>query len=68
MGRFPSEVSLDGDMLKAGQQNVKLIAERVPSELPWGELDVDIVVESTGIFRKREQLKQHLNAGCKKGV
>ena len=68
MGRFPSEVSLDGDMLKAGQQNVKLIAERVPSELPWGELDVDIVVESTGIFRQREQLKQHLNAGCKKVV
>ena len=56
MGRFPSEVSLDGDMLKAGQQNVKLIAERVPSELPWGELGVDIVIESTGIFRQKEQL------------
>ena len=55
-------------MLKAGQQNVKLIAERVPSELPWGELGVDIVVESTGIFRQREQLEQHLNAGCKKVV
>ena len=68
MGRFPSEVSLDGDMLKAGQQNVKLIAERVPSELPWGELGVDIVVESTGIFRQREQLEQHLSAGCKKVV
>ena len=49
----------DGDMLNAGQQNVKLIAERVPSELPWGELGVDIVVESTGIFRQREQLEQH---------
>lgn len=68
MGRFPSEVLLNGDMLKAGQQNVKLIAERVPSELPWGELGVDIVVESTGIFRQREQLEQHLNAGCKKVV
>ncbi len=68
MGRFPSEVSLDGDMLKAGQQNVKLIAERVPSELPWGELGVDIVVESTGIFRQRDQLEQHLSAGCKKVV
>jgi glyceraldehyde 3-phosphate dehydrogenase len=55
-------------MLHAGNQNVKLIAERVPSELPWGELGVDIVIESTGIFRTKEQLEQHLNAGCKKVV
>ena len=68
MGRFPSEISLDGDMLHAGNQNVKLIAERVPSELPWGELGVDIVIESTGIFRTKEQLEQHLKAGCKKVV
>ena len=53
MGRFPSEVSLDGDMLKAGQQNVKLIAERVPSELPWGELGVDIVVDLLAFLDKK---------------
>ena len=68
MGRFPSEVILDGDMLHAGKQKVKLIAERNPLELPWGELEVDIVIESTGIFRTREQLEQHLTAGCKKVV
>ena len=68
MGRFPSEVTLDGDMLHAGKQKVKLIAERNPSDLPWGELGIDIVIESTGIFRTREQLEQHLTAGCKKVV
>ena len=68
MGRFPSEVTLDGDMLHAGKQKVKLIAERNPSDLPWGKLGIDIVIESTGIFRTREQLEQHLTAGCKKVV
>ena len=68
MGRFPSEVTLDGDMLHAGKQKVKLIAERNPSDLPWGELGIDIVIESTGIFRTRKQLEQHLTAGCKKVV
>ena len=41
MGRFPDEVSLEGDMLKTGSQSVKLIAERNPSSLPWGELGID---------------------------
>ena len=50
MGRFPAEITLDGDILHAGKQAVKLVAERVPSELPWGDLGVDIVIESTGIF------------------
>ena len=68
MGRFPSEISLDGDMLHAGNQNVKLIAERVPSELPWGELGVDIVIESTGIFADRKSLEKHIEAGAKKVV
>ena len=68
MGRFPDEVTLEGDMLKTGSQSVKLIAERDPSSLPWGELDVDIVIESTGIFRQREQLENHLKAGAKRVV
>ena len=50
MGRFPGEVTLEGDMLKTGSQSVKLIAERDPSSLPWGELGVDIVIESTVYF------------------
>ena len=68
MGRFPDEVTLEGDMLKTGSQSVKLIAEKDPLTLPWGELGVDIVIESTGIFRQREQLENHLKAGAKRVV
>ena len=68
MGRFPGEISLDSNILHAGNQKVKLIAERVPSDLPWGELGVDVVIESTGIFRMREQLESHLDAGAKKVI
>lgn len=68
MGRFPGGVELEGDIMKAGNQSVKLIAERVPSELPWGEMGIDVVVESTGIFTKRDQLENHLKAGAKKVI
>ena len=68
MGRFPDLVELEGDILKTGNQNVKLLAERNPEELPWGEMDVDVVVESTGIFRQRKQLEQHLTAGAKRVI
>ena len=68
MGRFPEEVTLEGDILKTGSQSVKLVAERDPAALPWGELGVDIIIESTGIFRQREQLENHLTAGAKRVV
>ena len=68
MGRFPGEISLDSNILHAGNQKVKLIAERVPADLPWGEYGVDVVIESTGIFRMREQLESHLDAGAKKVI
>ena len=68
MGRFPGDVSLDGDVLVAGQQKVKLLAERIPGQLPWSEMGVDIVVESTGIFRQRAQLADHISAGAKKVI
>ena len=68
MGRFPEEVSLEGDILKTQSQSVKLLAERDPASLPWNELDVDIVIESTGIFRQRDQLQYHINAGAKRVV
>ena len=68
MGRFPEEVILEGDILKTSSQAVKLVAERNPAALPWGELGVDIVIESTGIFRQREQLENHLTAGAKRVV
>ncbi len=68
MGRFPEEVSLEGDILKTQSQSVKLIAERNPEELPWAEMGVDVVIESTGIFREKSQLESHLKAGAKRVV
>ena len=68
MGRFPDDVTLDGDMLNTSQQQVKLMGERAPAKLPWGSMGVDVVIESTGIFRQRNQLEDHLNAGAKRVV
>jgi glyceraldehyde 3-phosphate dehydrogenase len=68
MGRFPEAVTLEGDILKTESQQVKLIAERDPEALPWGELGVDIVIESTGIFRLKSQLESHLKAGAKRVI
>ena len=50
MGRFPGEVTLDGDTMQVDGHAVKFLAEPDPSKLPWGELGVDVVVESTGRF------------------
>ena len=68
MGRFPGNVQLNDDILTAGYQNVKLLSERIPENLPWKDLGIDIVVESTGIFRQRDQLQKHLDAGSKKVI
>ena len=68
MGRFPESVTLEGDILRTRSQSVKLIAERDPSCLPWGDLGVDIVIESTGIFRTRAQLEKHIIAGAKRVI
>ena len=68
MGRFPEEVYLKGDTLNTKSQKVKLLAKNNPEALPWRDLAVDIVVESTGIFRKRAQLDKHLTAGAKRVV
>ena len=68
MGRFNDTVETEGDILKTESQSVKLVAERDPASLPWGEMGVDIVVESTGIFRTKVQLENHLSAGAKRVV
>ena len=68
MGRFPEQINLKGDTLNTKSQKVKLLAEKNPETLPWEDLAVDIVVESTGIFRKRAQLDKHLIAGAKRVV
>ena len=65
-GRFPEPVRAEGDMLIAGNRKIKIYAEKDPSNLPWGDLGVDIVIESTGIFRTREKMGLHLKAGAKK--
>jgi glyceraldehyde 3-phosphate dehydrogenase len=65
-GRYPAAVSVEGDLLVAGNRKVKVLAEKDPVKLPWGDFKVDVVVESTGVFRKRAQLENHLNQGAKK--
>ncbi len=64
--RFAGELALDGATLKAGQQTIQLVAQPDPSRLPWGQLGVDVVIESTGKFRKRSEAQKHLAAGAKK--
>jgi glyceraldehyde 3-phosphate dehydrogenase len=66
MGRFPGEVKIDGKSLSAGKQKTQMLAVPDPSQLPWKELEVDIVVESTGRFTKRAALEPQLAAGAKR--
>lgn len=67
-GRFPGEVTVDGDSLVVDGDRFNVLSERDPSQLPWGDLGVDVVVESTGIFRTREKAAMHLQAGARKVV
>jgi len=59
-------VEVDGDTISVGGSSFRVLAERDPKALPWGELGVDVVVESTGLFTAREGAEQHLEAGAKK--
>jgi glyceraldehyde 3-phosphate dehydrogenase len=67
-GRFNGTVDVDGNDLIVNGDRLKVFAEKDPAKLPWGELGVEVVVESTGVFRKPEQLKTHLNNGAKKVI
>jgi glyceraldehyde 3-phosphate dehydrogenase len=67
-GRFPGEVVPHEDGFVASGDEVKILAERDPARLPWRKLGVDVVVESTGLFRQREKAKLHLDAGAKKVI
>ena len=67
-GRFPGEVSVDGDDIVVNGDRIKVFAERDPSKLPWGELGVDVVLECTGFFKNREMAGMHLTAGAKKVI
>jgi len=65
-GRFDGDVSEDGENIIVNGKKVRVYSERDPQNLPWGELNIDVVIESTGIFRTRELIEKHLKAGAKK--
>ncbi len=65
-GRLDAEVTYDEDSITVGGHKIKVLAERDPANLPWGELGVDIVIESTGRFTKAEDAKKHIAGGAKK--
>jgi glyceraldehyde 3-phosphate dehydrogenase len=67
-GRFPGKISFTDQEMTAGEQTVKMLAVRDPKELPWKEMGVQVVIEATGIFRKREQIAWHLDAGAQKVI
>ncbi|WP_457029823.1 type I glyceraldehyde-3-phosphate dehydrogenase [Kitasatospora sp. P5_F3] len=66
MGRLEREVEVDGDSIVVNGRKVKVLAERDPARLPWGELGVDVVVESTGVFTDATKARAHLEAGARK--
>ena len=66
MGILDRKVSVAGDKLIVDDRTIQLTSIKDPAELPWKEMDVDVVVESTGIFRDSESLNKHLDAGAKK--
>ena len=68
LGRFPGEVEATGDALVVDGKEIKVLSERDPGDLPWAELGAEVVIESTGLFTKREDASKHLDAGAKKVI
>jgi glyceraldehyde 3-phosphate dehydrogenase len=68
MGRFDQDIAIDDGVMQVGDHEVKMLMERDPAALPWAELEVDVVVEATGVFRDRASLQKHLDAGAKRVV
>jgi glyceraldehyde 3-phosphate dehydrogenase len=68
LGKLPEDVSVVGDGIKVGGATIKVLAERDPANLPWGDLGVDVVVESTGFFTKADDARKHVDAGGAKKV
>jgi len=67
-GRFPAEVEYTDDSLIIDGKEIKIVSERDPSKLPWKEMGIDIVIEATGKFTKRDDAAKHLEAGAKKVI
>ena len=68
LGPLDVDVTVDGDSIRAGSQTIRMLAERDPAGLPWRELGVDVVIESTGRFTKAADARKHLEAGARKVV
>ena len=68
VGTLPHEVSVSGDTITVGDRSIKILAERDPAKLPWGDLGVDVVIESTGLFTTGPKARAHIEAGAKKVV
>lgn len=67
-GRFPGDVSFDGDYMIVNGDKIKVLAERDPANLPWGELGIDVVHECTGFFASKEKASLHLQGGARKVI
>ncbi len=67
-GKFKGDIAVDGNALIVKGNRIRLSAERDPAELNWGELNVDVVIESTGLFLTRETAQKHIDAGAKKVI
>ena len=67
-GILSDDVKADGDSIVVGEKRIKVLSERDPANIPWGELGVDVVVESTGFFRDAATAGKHLSAGAKKVI
>ena len=67
-GRFPGTVSVEGDYMVVNGDKIRVLANRNPAELPWGELNVDVVMECTGFFTSKEKASAHLKGGAKKVI
>src|SRR5918996_1050807 len=67
-GKFPGTVKVDGDAMVVNGDRIKVLAQRNPAEIPWGELGVDVVLECTGFFTTKEKASAHLKGGARKVI
>ncbi|NEX61999.1 type I glyceraldehyde-3-phosphate dehydrogenase [Noviherbaspirillum galbum] len=67
-GKFPGTVEVDGDFMVVNGDKIRVFAQRNPAEIPWGELNVDVVLECTGFFTTKEKASAHIKGGAKKVV